>query len=333
MWSTGPRSAKGEVDVAFQIRREESIRRGVKRMAHKELEDARATLEHRRNSSGRHRGKSTEDIHDVRTALKRTRALTRLVEPATGKAARDADDLLRDAGRSLSAIRDGEVLLATFDRLRRSVGAHDGRELAQARHVLEDRLQERTRSLAATKLRALVSKLGRAREDVSSWVPRGDRWEALAPGLVKGYRRCQRRMQVAYAEGTPAAFHAWRRAVKNHRYQIQALEPVWPDELGAWRSGLTKIGDLLGEAHDLSVLADVLREERVCSAEDEGCRRLLAEMERRQQELREAARPIGARLFAEKPSAWARRLGAYYRAFRREEPGIAAESLTAGDGA
>jgi len=211
------------------------------------------------------------------------------------------------------------VLVEAFDRVRRSAGLRDGHKLAEARQILEALVDKHRGALAGARQRALAARLGRARRRVARWVPEDERWRSLAPGLVAAYRRSRRRMKTAYARDKPGAFHAWRRAVKTHRYQMQALEPLWPAELDARRDGLEKLGDLLGEEHDLAVLAQTLRAERVCGGDDDDdCRRFLAALTARQQQLRAEARPLGDRLFAEKPAIWARRLRAYFRAFRRE---------------
>lgn len=315
--------------MAYRIKRGEELRHAVKRMAHRELGEARDALSDRRGAAARDGTKRgvIAEVHDVRTALKKTRALIRLVGPAVDGAARDADQDLRGIGRRLSKVRDSEVLLETFDRLRRSIGARDDGELADARHALEGLLREQVRALSAAERRALSSGLGRARREVADWAPKDDRWRNLARGLFDGYRRCRQRMRTAYDEETAAAFHAWRRAVKTHRYQIQVFAPLWPDELETRRSGLERIGDLLGEEHDLATLAETLHDERVCVGDDAACRKLLAALEKRQHELRLTARPLGARLFAEKPGAFARRFHAYFRSFQREEPGIAEEAV------
>jgi CHAD domain-containing protein len=312
--------------VAFRLKRGESLHRAIERMAQGELDDAQEAL-------GRHGGtngaaaRAHDGVHDARTALKRARALARLVAPETGRSADDAYDELREVGRKLSPVRDAEVLLATFDRLRRSLAERRDPTLSEARHALEALRQERAAGLRAADRRAAAAKLARARREVARWTPERDRWPALGRGLADGYRRCRRRMRAAYADETPEAFHAWRRAVKTHRYQMQALEPLWPAEIEAQRRDLEKLGDLLGEEHDLAVLAETLREERTCFADSDACNHFLAALERRQRELRALARPLGERLFAEKTGAWERRHRAYFRIFRSEQPGVAAEVM------
>ena len=294
--------------MVFRIERGEVLAHAVKRLAHDQLANACQELA---NGPASVAHPSSGSVHDVRTAIRRTRALSRLVGPVVGQAAQRADHHLRAIARQLSAARDGEVLLATFERVRRSAGVRGGGKLSAAREMLQ--LRQRAGAIGNAGQRALRARLQRARRDVARWVPDDLRWPSLAPGLIEVYRRCRRRMRSAYARESSGAFHAWRRAVKDHRYHMQALAPQLPDELGARRDGLEQLGDLLGEEHDLALLAGALREEGACRGDDEGCRRLLAALEKRQRQLRAQARPLGERLFAEKPSRLERRLRAVFR--------------------
>jgi hypothetical protein len=71
------------------------------------------------------------------------------------------------------------------------------------------------------------------------------------------------------------------------------------------------LADLLGDHHDLAVLAEDLRTRDVL--DPDAIRALIG---RRQDELLRRARAIGARLYAEKPKAVGKRLAAYWVAAR-----------------
>jgi CHAD domain-containing protein len=169
--------------------------------------------------------------------------------------------------------------------------------------------------------------LRRERKRLARWLPRGDGWWVLGSGVCAGYKRARRRMAAAYETPSGLTFHAWRRAVKAHRFQVRVLRQVWPAELSARVEQLQRLGELLGQEHDLTVLAQTLADERSCFADDRDCARILALLERRRGELRAQARPLGERLFAERPRDLRRRLGHYLRAFRAEPPGTAASTL------
>jgi len=98
--------------VAYRLRRDESLTRGIQRVARVELRKALDRL------AGDPEGLQGETVHDVRKRCKKLRGLVRLVRPALGnKQYRRANHACRDAARELSDLRETEVMLQTFDRL------------------------------------------------------------------------------------------------------------------------------------------------------------------------------------------------------------------------
>jgi CHAD domain-containing protein len=106
--------------------------------------------------------------------------------------------------------------------------------------------------------------------------------------------------------------HEWRKRVKDLWYQLRLVRKAWPDQLDPLAEDAHALADQLGDHHDLTVLAADLagREELAESGV------LAALIERRQSELLDAALKLGARLYAEKPKAFERRLGSYWAAWR-----------------
>jgi CHAD domain-containing protein len=148
-------------------------------------------------------------------------------------------------------------------------------------------------------------------------VPSEDRWRTIGEGLEDGYRRARQAMTAAYRSDTGADFHAWRRAVKTHRHQVHALEPVAPRRMAARLDKLDRLGDLLGDEHDLVVLEQTIRDEQSCFPDERNCDHLLRLVSAQRFRLRERARPLGEQLFAEPPSRFRDQMRRDFRAFRR----------------
>jgi hypothetical protein len=78
-----------------------------------------------------------------------------------------------------------------------------------------------------------------------------------------------------------------------------------------------RMGDLLGDDHDLAVLRQMLTDEPDRFG-DEGDREvLLALIDRRRAELEQEARLLGGRFFQDRPGPFARRLKGYWKTWRR----------------
>ena len=305
--------------MAYRIKTGESLRRAIQRMPRDELAAAaEAIVDEQQPLADR--------VHEVRTAIKKVRALTRLVGPSVGRPARRADRRLRKIARSVSSVRDAEVLLQTFDRLVEDLPAPRGDSLTKARGLLAERLEKQSRPFKGNgEADRLRRRLRKERRRVKRWKPPANQWRVVGRGFTDGYRRARRAMKQAYAgAGRTAdrdlAFHAWRRAVKAHRHQVHVLEAACPRRLKPRLDDLDKLGDLLGDEHDLTVLAQTLRRERSCFAKPGDCDRVLATLADRRRQLRSVARPLGEKLFAERPRDFRRVAKADFRAFRHIKP-------------
>jgi CHAD domain-containing protein len=283
---------------------------------------------------------AAEAVHETRKALKRMRTLVRLLEDELGeKAAQREQVLLREAGRKLAGARDSEVLVATLEQLMREhprrlehrpgVARLHARLLAERERATAQLLGDQlTRSEVLSDLREL-----RAR--VQQWQPQPKQGlrgleRPFRRLYAKGRRRCAR---AAGARGDrAAAMHRWRKSVKDLRYAAEALS-VQPEHSGPMAafgaaSGLRpvvsrtkrrerkdrvarlarradRLGELLGEEHDLFVLAQRVREQ--------GCgrrtrRSLLKIINSRRKRLRRRALRDGERLYRRRPGRALRRV-------------------------
>jgi len=275
----------------------------VRHLARKELADALEALSGRQPIGDR--------VHEVRTAIKKVRALARLVEPGVGRQARKVDRSLRALAKSVSSLRDAEVLLAAFDRLLQSLSARSDEPpdlpLRVMRAALATRLAHESRALRKNhRADKLEAALRAARGRIGRWRPRrrGHGRELVTEALTEGYRRARKAMTRATADASVTTMHAWRRAVKRHRNQLRVVEDARPKAVGPRMTDLDTLGDQLGEGHDLSLLEAELAPLPPSPAR----RRLLEAARRRRRQLRAEALLLGRGLFAGKPKAMVRRL-------------------------
>src|SRR5262249_4828069 len=94
--------------MAFQLRPDESVVRGFKRLSRNELDDARKNLRRRH-------APSDEVIHDARTSVKKARAIIQLIDDDGGsRGLGRSEKRLRAANRVLSERRDADVMKETL---------------------------------------------------------------------------------------------------------------------------------------------------------------------------------------------------------------------------
>ena len=303
------------------LHRGEALGPGIKRICLENLDRACAALAH--PDEGREIG-----IHTARKSIKRTRAMIRFTRDEVGEAAfRNENAVLRDSARVIAPARDRTVRLLTLERLleRQAASLPAGAFVTLREHLTAER-DEAVNGATTTSAEIIdaLTTLRTCRRRFAAWAvaeagPGGvpDDFGVIAPGLRRVYRQGRSRMRAAYELGTEAAFHRWRKSAKYLRYQVEALEPAWPEVLGALAAAADRLAETLGDEHDCAVLGEAVAADPGLLP-DEAERRLLAALVAEEQDrLRRLARPLGERVYAEPPEAFVSRLGSYWRAWRR----------------
>jgi CHAD domain-containing protein len=291
--------------MAYRLKQTETVAEGVRRIAREQAERGLV-------AATREDLSPAERVHAARTRCKKLRGLLRLVREPLGDIYEGENPLLRDAARGLSAVRDRTVVLKALDSLASGDGL-DHEKAGSLRSAIEERLQT-SQSDDAGGLASFAEAMRDLIRRVDEWEPGEVEFRAVRGGLVEQYRRGRRAMRTAVESDEPADWHEWRKAAKYHWYHVRLLRGVWRPVMEARSRALSRLADLLGDAHDLDVLQGLLAE---VTPGDEGTQPLVFELiERRREELRTEARPLGERLYAERPRAFARRMRAYWRAWR-----------------
>jgi CHAD domain-containing protein len=272
--------------MSYGLTFNEAPRDAVERVRRQQLEAAAEALE-----AG---DDPVEGIHDARKRIKKTRALLRLARPGLRtKAYRRRNRALRDAGRGMSGTRDADVLVETVDLLaERFVGQRPQSFFAAIREPLarDAHGSAGTGEHAAT-LRGLAQE---------AWPLKGLDADALADSLKRTYVRGRKAFARAERKPSTTNLHEWRKRVKDLWYQERLLEDTWPGVMKAQAREAKKLSKLLGEDHDLAVLADQFQDPELHELIDA-----------RRAELQAEARALGRRVYAERPKAFARRAHRY----------------------
>jgi CHAD domain-containing protein len=307
-------AALAKVELKRRRQREKPPSR-LKRLTLEQIDLAMGLLEgqgrfpRERNGSPHERGQSPPErtIHETRKALKRARALVRLQRSALGrKRFRSANAALRKAGQRLATARDAEVVVDALDatigrgpkRLARSVG------VARLHlRLVEEREQAQAHTRHGAHMRGVVlGELQDVRRDLERWQPSQGDEKTAREGLHHIYRQGRRRGRRARKAGTSEALHDWRKRVKDLRYAAEMLE------LRKLAKRADRLGETIGEEHDLWLLDKCLRGHRGCFKGDKAAgkelQRLIA---RRRARLRKRAFKLGKELYRQPPKRFVRR--------------------------
>jgi CHAD domain-containing protein len=277
--------------MGYRIKRREGVAEAVRRIVREQIDAAIEVARDRTVAQD-------ERVHEVRTRLKRSRAALALIRSKGGdEVARDARRL-RDAGRLLARPRDLAIHAQTFAALgaRLSEGlpprqlARIGASGEQIRATLHPEEVERHLDEAVRALRRLRRGLGK-------WAVGGGR-RAVGTGVAKTYRRGLDKLQAARARPSPDRFHEWRKQVKALAYELRIIGGAVPELETTLRPKIEKLGELLGEIHDLdSFRAAAQRHPDWFERPADGAS-VLAALEERRAELESEALALAASVFA-----------------------------------
>ncbi len=265
-----------------------------------------------------------EGVHEARKALKRVRAMIRLLRDTVGyRAYRQENVVLRDTARLLAPARDGFVLVRLLDGIvERYRGQLAPGAFPSVRRRLVARRDETFAAVAdnsqvvadvATTLRC--SRRRFAGWDAEAAIP--DCFASIAGGLQRVYRRGCAGYAAACRRSSTGVFHEWRKRVKYLSYQMETLVPLWPPVMSATVASFDGLAEMLGDEHDLARLEEIVSAGPAPVGEASERRLLLAILAEERRERQAAGRDLGARLYAEIPEDFVHRIGAYWTASGR----------------
>jgi CHAD domain-containing protein len=261
-----------------------------------------------------------EAVHDVRKALKRWRALLRLLERPLGEPADQMRAEARELMRALSGARDAQAALDALNDLRKAELPFSATSIA----TITKRLTEIRDAAEATSftqdMRDRLSRyLDYATLSLDRWPLAAIDFDTVTEGLTATYRRARQLMPENWPETEPEHLHDLRRRVVEHRHQMDLIEPLWPRLGKVWAEEAQRLRNQLGACQDLAVLNAFTAPHQPLAPWRS---RLIPVIEgRRAAHLKTAARLAG-RLFAEKPKAFRSRIAALWsaRQARKHQP-------------
>ena len=305
--------------MSFELKPGQSLRKGVRRLARKQMDDALELL------TGSQKDRGTRP--STRRPASRSRKISGarpsgLVRPVIGERAFRAENTcFRNAGRPLTEVRDAKILVETLDELARHFKERAaGRSFGNAREALKTNLRVvRKRVLDDEDAFATVGAAVRqARDRVKDWADVPDKWPSIGMGLADVYRTAAAAFEAAAVDpdGRKACTNGGKHA-KYLRYQLEVVRPLWPERVQELASEADRMAELLGDDHDLAVLRQMLTDDPERFGDGRITEMLLALIDRRRAELEEDFIPLGQRFFQDGPKEFTRRLKGYWKTWRR----------------
>ncbi|MGA9198353.1 MAG: CHAD domain-containing protein [Pseudolabrys sp.] len=253
-----------------------------------------------------------EAVHEVRKALKRWRALLRLLSRPLGEQADQLRTEARELMRAVAGARDAQSALDALADLRKA----DLPFSTTSTETIRARLTEMRDAAGATSFtkstRERISRyLDYATLSLERWPLKAIDFDTVTDGLTSTYRRARQLVPDGWEDSEAEHLHDLRRRVVEHRHQMDQVEPLWPRLGKVWAEEAQRLRNQLGSCQDLAVLTSFTAPHQPLAP----WRSRLAPLiqARRNAHLKAAARLAG-RLFAEKPKAFRQRMAALWSA-------------------
>jgi CHAD domain-containing protein len=290
------------------VRPDVAVGEALRAVARDVLAEARAVLNNQNKPDA-------AAVHDFRKAMKRWRALLRLLEPFLGEEARQLREEARDFARELAGARDAQSAIEALDDLVDDKTPLSARTIAAIRARLEEQRAsaEAAQLTQAMRARLLVA-LEAAEIAVNNW-SLDVSFAELARELADAYKLARDDApETDWREVDAEVLHDLRRRVVAHRYQMELVEPLWPKFGKLWVAEAQRLRDRLGAFQDLSVLLGFTAPHGALAPWRS---RLTPVILARRTTHAKAAQRIAGRLFAERPRAFRKRIEALWKSGKR----------------
>lgn len=293
--------------MKYHIRKKEDYAEGLRRLAHEMASLARTeAIESTRDQE--------ETIHEVRKLCKRERAVFRLFRPHDEKRYQEENAWFRDASRTLSSLRDATAMIECYDKMMSEAPTTlDRRQFSPIRKALNDHREEQLPGPREQQdvLNRFAESMEKACERIAAWEFPVNDLSLVLDGFLKTYKRGRKAMRQAGEEPSVENYHEWRKRVKYHRYHLRNLRKVWKPVMKAQRKQVKKLSNLLGDDHDIAVLAGFVRENLQGRLDPDAMLAFDELAASQSNALRAEAHILGARVYAEKPKHLGRRITAW----------------------
>jgi CHAD domain-containing protein len=238
--------------------------------------------------------RNDESVHTARKACKRARAALRLMRFALGTPVyRSLNRRIRDAAKPLTSLRDASVLKDSLDALHTRCP-----ELRQA--LITSYRTQRT-AFEADGWQTSLANLRSSLEQLESSRSFSSETVSAIAGARKVYK-AGRTTSVRAKSGTDEGLHEWRKQAKYLLSEFAILRAVFQVRFKKRRGAAHTLAEILGEDHDLAVLATIVSKQRIRRPA------LKKEIEKRRAELQHQARRVGAKLYRTAPRRFERKI-------------------------
>jgi CHAD domain-containing protein len=238
------------------------------------------------HEAGARRGTDPEELRQMRTAVRRLRAVLRVAPSVCGGESEPLRRELHWLGTVLGPVRDLDVL---SDYLRGELASLPDSDANAVRRVLEHLEAERSRAKNQAAAALTSPRYTRLRKGLARALghPRRDDDVSLVGVARRGFKKLRKAVQALPAKPSDEHVHAVRIRVKQARYAAELAQDMVGRPAKRFVKKAGRLQDILGEHQDAAVADERLR--ALGTSSRDGLGSALARLLERQRRRRQAA--------------------------------------------
>lgn len=260
--------------------------------------------------------KADNAVHQSRKSIKRIRALLKMIRDETGYSFYYRENtFFRDLARKMSTARDFTVLLETLNHIeKKHKGKLNESEVEILRDQITSRMKAQIQPLKSSKagFSGMASEMDHALERIHTTLRLRDGFGSVGLGIRRIYRRARNYLSELDSEPCMETLHEYRKNCRYLQYQMELIQPIFPDLLKAYAASLDRHAETLGKVRDFQRFEVYIQNETAEVVGGSGKETILnAARQLRLRATEEAFRNADL-LFAEKPRVFIERIHLYW---------------------
>jgi CHAD domain-containing protein len=240
--------------------------------------------------------------------MKLVRAGLRLFREVLGEIVyRHLNQVVRNAARPLTGIRDAKVLGKTLDTL--CMHSDQSTQCAPLRQALQHEWRSKRDQLSSEVLKRTSARLLRVEQPIRRLPAARLEDLQIDVAVKRAYRKARKAFHASEQSHDDEHLHEWRKQVKYYFHQLQLLQHEGFRKFDAVIKRAHELADLLGDDHDLALLHQRILSDATHTHESSNAiGTLIKDLTRQRTKLQRKARRLGQKLYADKPKHVAERI-------------------------
>ncbi len=253
--------------------------------------------------------------HEIRKALKRIRAILRIVRWDIGEELFQSENMrFRELARQLSDLRDYHVIISFLALVfeAKELQIPESNFISLVEHLNQKKETELKRLNDNQTLETIKEQMAMATEDLKDYPFAFLGPHTIRQGVTNTYNQCLNKITESQRKLDDRPLHELRKRVKYLLNQMTLIQEVWPDFFKHYSTSLKRASDLLGDDHNIAETITLINQLPVSIISSSDKEALSQTFRSEREQIHRELWPLLGKLFTEDAKAFVKRITAYW---------------------